>query len=372
MRICVLSYFFPPNNSSGAQRWSKLVKCLHRSGHEVCVISAVGDEFGGEDVDRGLEMGRYARVYRFFYRVPHRPPAMAESPIKELLKFFVIPDSRLPFFLKHLGRMERVVRMERPDVLVATAPPFSALVAGRYLSIRFNLPFVVDLRDPWLNDPQRPNRWAKYALERWVLSGADAVIVVNDREIYDEAVRFNRNVYLLEHPYDPEDYPQEGEPHPGEVRVSYVGSLFSSIQRDLIRGISERLPQGFVLRVFGPGTGRVLGRKEAFREMVSADVLLVLDLAKRKRKLGSSIKFYDYVGADRPVVVVSENPFLLKRAEDLGLTTARQEVKDIVRSIVSAYERGTGPNRRRRELRLDVACCRLNRILYRAISTRNS
>jgi len=348
------------------------VKCLHRSGHDVCVISAIGDGFGGEDIDRGVEMMRYARVYRLFYRVPHRPPAMAESPVKELLKFFVIPDSRLPFFVRYLRKMERIVQMERPDILVSTAPPFSSLLAGRLLSVKFNLPFVVDLRDPWLNDPQRPNRWAKYVLERWVLSGADAVIVVNDREIYDEAVRFNRNVFLLEHPYDPEDYPQKSEPHPGEIWVSYVGSLFSSVQRELIRGISERLPPGFVLRVFGPGTGRVLGRSEAFREMVSADVLLVLDLARRKRKLGSSIKFYDYVGADRPVVVVSENPFLVRRARDLGLTTARADVEDIVRAIVSACERKTGPNRKRRDLRLDAACCRLNRILYRVISTRSS
>ncbi len=363
MKVCLISYFFPPNNSSGAQRWSKLVKCLRRSGYDVCVIANVGDSFGGEDPERGIEMRRYARVYRIFHRVPHRPPLMAESPLKEALKFFVVPDSRLPFFVRNFRRMERIVAEERPDVLVATAPPFSALLAARLLSVRTGIPFVADLRDPWLNDPQRPNRWAKYLLERWSLSGASAVMVVNDREIYREALRFNRRVFLLEHAYDPDDYALEPLPHPGEVWVSHIGSLFSTPQRRLLEEVGRALPEGFRLRLFGPGTGRVLNRREAFREMVSADVLLVVILSKRRENRASSVKFYDYLGAGKPVVVVSENPFLVERAERLGLEVAPPQAEEVARAVVRAYYGNKVPNRRRYEYRLDVACCGLRRVL---------
>ena len=363
MKVCLLSYFFPPNNSSGAQRWSKLVRCLHRSGYEVCVIANVGDTFGGEDTERGLEMEKYARVYRIFHRVPHRPPLMAESPLKEALKFFAVPDSRLPFFVRNIARIEGIVKKEEPDLLIATAPPFSALLAARFLSIRTGIPFVADLRDPWLNDPQRPNRWAKYLMERWALSGARAVLVVNDREIYREARRFNGRVFLLEHAYDPEDYALEPIPHPGEIWVSHVGSLFSTPQRKLLKGVERALPEGFRLRLFGPGTGRVLSRREAFREMVSADVLLVVILSKRKENRASSVKFYDYLGAGKPVVVVSENPFLIDRARELGLEVAPPDVEGVVGAVVRAYEENRAPNRKRYEYRLDVACCKLRRVL---------
>ncbi len=363
MKVCLISYFFPPNNSSGSQRWSKLVKCLHRSGYDVCVIANVGDSFGGEDPERGVEMNGYARVYRIFHRVPHRPPLMAESLLKEALKFFVVPDSRLPFFVRNLRRIERIVEMERPDVLIATAPPFSALLLARFLSVRTGVPFVADLRDPWLNDPQRPNRWAKYLLERWALSGARAVMVVNDREIYREAERFNRRVFLLEHAYDPEDYALEPVPHPGEVWVSHIGSLFSEPQRKLLEGVRRALPDGFRLRLFGPGADRVLNRREAFREMVSADVLLVVILSRRKENRASSVKFYDYLGAGKPIVVVSENPFLIGRAKMLGLEVAPPGVEEVVGAVVRAHRKNRTPNRKRYEYRLDVACCKLKGIL---------
>ncbi len=372
MKVCIVSYFFPPNNSSGAQRWSKLVKCLHRMGNDVCVLANVGDRFGGEDPARALEMRKFARIYRLFWHIPHRPPTLSESRLKSILKFFVQPDSRLPFFLFHLKRMLRILRRERPHVLIATAPPFSALIAGRILSGKTGIPFVADLRDPWLNDPHRPNRLAKYLLERWVLKGAEAVLVINDGETYEEAVRFNRNVVVLEHTYDPDDYTLPPVPHPGEVWVSYLGSLYSSVQRRIIGQLPHLLPEGFRLRVFGPGTGRLLNRREAFREMLSSDVLLVLDLAARRKKLGSSIKFYDYLGTGKPIVVVSENPFLLRRAESLGLLTVPPTPTAVAKTIVKAHLEGRSPNRKRYEYRLDVACCKLVRTLYRAVSTRSS
>ncbi|NPA80200.1 MAG: glycosyltransferase family 4 protein [Thermotogae bacterium] len=361
MRVAILSYFFPPNNSSGAQRWAKFVKCLGERGHDVVVLANVGDLFGGEDVRRAHEMRGYARIYRFFYPLPHRPPLMVESRWREMLKLFVIPDSRLPFFVRWYRRMRDALRMESPDLLVATAPPFSALVFGRLLARDLRIPFVADLRDPWSNNPHRPNRLADTLLEGWVLKGASAVLVANDREMYDEARRFNPNVFVLEHPYDPDDYPSEPIPHPGEVWVSHVGSVFSDAQRAILESLKENLPDGYVLRLFGPGTGRILGREEAFREIISADVLLVVIKSRRKRRLGSSAKLYDYIGSGRPVVVLTDNPFLKEKARSLGLTVA--ETPD---DLPAAIREARPPNSKRYAHRLDVACCELVRILARA------
>ncbi len=378
MRICLISYFFPPNNSSGAQRWSKFVKYLSRRGHDLCVISAVGELFGGEDSERGIEMNGYARVYRFFHRVPHREPFIRDSPWGKLLKFFIVPDSRTVFFIKHARRIYDIIKKERPDVLIATAPPYSALVFGSLLSRVSGIPFVADLRDPWLNNPQRTNKLADYILEMFSLRGASAVLVINPRETFEEARRFNKNVFVIEHVYDPEDYNLKPYEHRGEVWVSHIGSLYSPYQRELLLSLKELLPKGFVLKAVGPGSESVGGvgavaRKEAFRYMLSSEVLLLLiRVSSKKARYGSSVRFYDYLGSGKPVVVSSDNPFVAQKAREMGFEVVDFSAESVARAVLRAVAGQSAPKGKRRMHRVDVAVCEVERILQRVVSTRSS
>jgi len=323
----------------------------------VVVLANVGELFGGEDISLALRLLHHVKVYRFFHPVPPRLPELGENSIKFFMKFFVIPDSRSIFFVKYFKQMERILKHEDPDLLISTAPPFSSLVAAKLLAKRLKIPFVADLRDPWSENPYTLNRPLNRLLEAWTLRDAAGVIVANDMRIYEEVRSYNSNVLILEHTYDPDEYP-EPLPHPGEVWVSYVGSVITQAQRNLLRAVGERLPDGYSLRIFGPGTDRILTREEALKEMVSSDVLLVVEVGKRPTA-GSSSKFYEYVGAGKPVVVVSYNPFLRRKASELGLSVADPNPYAVVKAIVEAYTRRTKPNSKRHALRLDVGCCKL-------------
>src|SRR5580698_2481076 len=48
-----------------------------------------------------------------------------------------------------LKQLDEIVMDRRPDVLLATAPPFGVAVLARLAAERYRLPWVVDMRDAW-------------------------------------------------------------------------------------------------------------------------------------------------------------------------------------------------------------------------------
>ena len=87
----------------------------------------------------------------------------------------------------------RLVRVWRPDLVYFSTTQFLALPLGRVWRSRFQVPYVIDLQDPWLNDyyeqpgaPRPPGGW-KYRvarfnarlLEGWTLKRCAHVISVS-------------------------------------------------------------------------------------------------------------------------------------------------------------------------------------------------
>jgi len=108
-----------------------------------------------------LEISEKIKVYPLPHFQPYRFPVSGKG---EILKFFLIPDSRTLFFLKYRGKIREILQGEKPDVVVITAPPFSAFLTIPILS-RLKIPFVADLRDVWISDPRRKTSWRIFCLK---------------------------------------------------------------------------------------------------------------------------------------------------------------------------------------------------------------
>jgi glycosyltransferase involved in cell wall biosynthesis len=333
VKVGIISYFFPPNNSAGAQRWSKLALYLKELGAEVFVISAFGDKFGGEDEGRFLEISEKIKVYPLPHFQPYRFPVSGKG---EILKFFLIPDGRLFFFLKYYGKIREILQGEKPDVVVITAPPFSAFLTIPILS-RLKIPFVADLRDVWISDPRRKNKLADFLLERWALRKAKAVFCINDPCV-EEVRKFNEKVFLIPHFYDPREYRLEAIKHQ-DVWVSHVGSIFH--ERNITHLISACKKLNFTLRLVGPGSERWGGfgpvsRRDALREMVSSDVLIAIYGNDESQNFVSSVKLFEYLGAGKPIVVISPRGYLREIAQDLNLGICENSEVEIMERLKEA------------------------------------
>lgn len=70
--------------------------------------------------------------------------------------------------------MDRLVAVRRPDVLLATMPPFGVGVLAAALARRYRLPWVGDWRDPWTLWRMSP--FPTYAHYRWVKHAEGAAL----------------------------------------------------------------------------------------------------------------------------------------------------------------------------------------------------
>ncbi len=67
--------------------------------------------------------------------------------------FSRFPDARAPWLPFALEAGAELLAGWRPDLLYASGPPFTTLLAGQELSKSFDLPLVVEFRDRWSEDP---------------------------------------------------------------------------------------------------------------------------------------------------------------------------------------------------------------------------
>lgn len=361
-KVLVITYEFPPSGGGGVQRWAKMCRYLPEAGWTPVVLAAEPvarrsrDESLLADVE-GIEV----------HRIPHRHVASAIAasiePLKRarralegsnavsgppgatsgaapvrpplsnrLARLIAVPDDAAFWRGRAERAAERIVRAAQVDAVVATGPPFSALVVGARAAARTGLPLVLDMRDGWdtnpvLRMPTRAHRWLSNRLERATLSIAKTVTCTAPA-IAEEAARFGaRRTLVIPNGFDPADLPVH-EPDPdGPLTLVFMGKvyaghsdpgpLFTALARLKGQGSSDvrfeiigSWPEGLEARAAALGIDDVvrfvpyLPHREALERTAKADVGVLL-IADRPGAEGSCpAKLYEYLGMGMPVLIV--------------------------------------------------------------------
>lgn len=173
------------------------------------------------------------------------------------------PDSYIGWILP--GIVRALVSAQRPDVIFATAPPFSALILGVMLKKIWRRPLVVDFRDPWVHNslrlprPMKVEKWDKF-LELWVMRHADHVIMNTNEaknlytNLYNNAMRAVSISTIFNGFDDRFDdlQPIVVKEKKDIISVVHVGALYG--QRDPAPLVGAmQLVDGVQIDLFGPG-----------------------------------------------------------------------------------------------------------------------
>lgn len=199
--VLILAYYFPPLGMGGTQRTAKFVKYLPQFGWQPIVITVKDVAYHATDFSL-LEDVKFAQVVRSGSLDPQRLlkiffPESKSSPtngssrrvlraLNRLLSWIFIPDTKwlwLPFAVL---KARKLIRRQKVDCVLTTAPPHSVHLAGVLLKKLTGLPLAVDFRDGWSggnfqNEPTAFHRWLNRKLETYVLKSADGVIAVSQR-----------------------------------------------------------------------------------------------------------------------------------------------------------------------------------------------
>jgi glycosyltransferase involved in cell wall biosynthesis len=380
VKILVVSWYMPPFNTMGALRVGKFCKFLDQQGHEVRVLSCADSPYeqslpveipedrivrtGSLDVNaipkavqklrvalRGNRLESAASVSRVALEAAGPPPSggsaviPAAAPARPGLtkrtlrslrvgyqKLFNFPDPQIGWYVAGARGGRDIVEGWQPDVIFASAPPFTSLMIARGLKMRTGAPLVVEYRDRLAEDPystQEKNLRKKMEtlLENWWMKQAAAIITVSEPWAEDYRTRFALPVLSVYNGFDPDDFPADYSREatdPNLLNIVYTGILYQE-RRDptpLFKAIKLMGDEGKNVRVsfYGANPGELtemavavgaldhvdihpqVPYQQSINRQMNADILLLLQWNNPKEQGNVPGKLFEYLGARRPVL----------------------------------------------------------------------
>lgn len=176
MKILYVTQHFPPETGAAQGRAYNMSTYLTRFGHEVTVLT------GFPNYPTGVVPPEY-RGRKFMRETLDGVNVVRTFLVPDTKKNALVRVSNYTSFM--ISSVLRGVFLPKPDLVFATVPPLPVGVSGYVLSRRFHVPFVLEMRDLWvdfagvLGEVRQP-RLLDYAkrVERFLLEKAKRVVVV--------------------------------------------------------------------------------------------------------------------------------------------------------------------------------------------------
>lgn len=352
--LLALNHFANPLDAPGGTRLVELSSRLR--GWRTTIVAA----------DRNLFTRRRRRVVRPGYVTVPTLPYDSNGP------------ARIANWVTYaVGATVVGLRVERPDVVLASSPHLLTGLAGWLVARVRRVPFVFEVRDMWpriLVDvgrlrPGSPSHRVLRALERFLYHHAEAIVVlaagVADA-VVDEGIPPER-IHLVPNGADPDDFtpsrPREELRRRygfGGFTIVYTGAHGPANGLDLVldaaRDLARELPEvTFVL--VGDGLSRPglmeRARRESLHNVVflqpvpKAEIPDLLAAADAGLHVLADVplflygvspnKLFDYMAAGLPVLTNTGGEIgRLVTDRDTGVATAPRELADGVRRLVAA------------------------------------
>ena len=309
----------------GSVRWRHLRRVLPRHGWRVVECSPPAGATAG-DTSTDPRTARLAAQRAQVMAVA----GLVLDPVARLLR--VKPEALAPnnaWALTGRRLVREAIARERPDVVVATTPPASALLAT--VAVAGDVPLVADLRDLWAGNPyyDRGSRLLA-GLQGRALARADAVVTVTDgcrANLLKLHPEIEPRLHVLPNGFDPRllerrasTAPRTGAP----AKLIFAGALYgdhtaeplvSALARPELLG-RARLE---LVGVIDPRTRRALAaasgvdatveppvsREESIARVLAADVAVVITTPSTGGDMALPIKLTEALALGRPVLALA-------------------------------------------------------------------
>lgn len=352
MRILLLSFYFPPTGGPGAIRWANFlhhfqknasvdVITVHNENHPVIdhhLQELIPDNFRIHYVkspERYIRKGTGG-----FLRIGHKHNLF-------------LPDSKFWW----INKAKRIAsQIGEFDVIVSTSPPFSSIVAASAISDKMGIPFIADMRDSYLLDPNPPKQFLlwkqkkKHIFKKSMLK-ASAVVAVNP--VVATEMRY-RTLQRIPVEYIPNGVNIADNSDYQSKTITMAGRFFGNLNfpENLFIALTYLKDEGYRMRFLGPADKRYyewtkkydlediveitgsIPYKQIMGELPKSEVLFTYldERPGNSRQIQS--KIWDYLGSGRPIVAVV--PKLSPAAEVIEKYNAGIVVPDDPQSIAKA------------------------------------
>ena len=247
-KVLIISYHFPPEGRGLVFRPLKFAKYFLQHDWEPLILTSTpktyyfrNDYLLNEANSLNLKVFRTKGPAKNILSGRKLAPLPNESiriKKRNWNRFRKIPDEYEGWINKAVKLGSEIIESNKIEIIFATAPPFSALVAAGQLKEKFEIPLVIDYQDSWLHSPTSfiPMGYHKLRnlkLEQEVIKITDEIITVNRRikEYLIEEYNYlkHEDINIIHHGFDEEDFRaamQGSLPEKPKMRFTHAGSFF--------------------------------------------------------------------------------------------------------------------------------------------------
>ena len=339
--LFVVFHYPPEASSSGVLRTLKYTRYLGKHGWRVTVLTVRPGAYAVVDPALERQIPADVRVVRTASVNTKRQLSIRGRH----LAVTAVPDSWIGWYPWATAAGRRILQEDPAQLVYSTSPPASAHVIAGSLARWARLPWVMDFRDPWYEEPPEPGtsrlvHLAARRLERRLVHRAARVVASTARLRDTMAERYaseaRAKFVAIPNGYDEADFTDlapPDRPSRDEFLVVHAGSINPEFRdpRPVLGAARAAADAGAVdpgrmrFRFLGPGpfgeapemaravaalglAGRVeflprVPYDQALRELGSADLLLLLQASLDTVDLVPA-KLFEYLRSGRPVLAV--------------------------------------------------------------------
>ncbi|HEY3249779.1 MAG TPA: glycosyltransferase [Ignavibacteria bacterium] len=247
-KVLIITYHFPPEGRGLVLRPLKFAKYFLKHDWQPIILTSTPKTSYFKD-DSLLDEANMLNVQVFRTKGPaknlltgrklaHIPNESRRRLKRNWKRLRTIPDEQESWIKKAVKLGTEIIENNKIEIIYATAPPFSALVAAGELKEKFGIPLVIDYQDSWIHSPNAffplgYHKLRNMKLEQEVIRVTDEVITVNRRikEYLIEEYHYlkHEDINIIHHGFDEEDLKlaRQGEmPEKNRMRLTHSGSLF--------------------------------------------------------------------------------------------------------------------------------------------------
>jgi glycosyltransferase involved in cell wall biosynthesis len=294
MRILFFSHYFPPEVNAPATRTFEHCRRWVRAGHDVTVVTCVPNCPDGV-------------VYRGYRNRIRRQVEEIDGVRVVRVWTYVAPNSgtvrRIANYVSYQASATwAALRLEQPDVIIATSPQFFCGWAGVWASRFKRVPLVLEIRDVWPESiaavgAMRRGLGIRYLewLERRMYLAAQQIVTVGTGyrdHVLRRAPETTARTCVITNGVDGDLYvPQEPNPAfleryglSGKFVCSYVGTIGMAHGLDVVLRSARRLKEAgrddIVFLLVGDGARRAALEEQAREDGLADRVVFTGRLAK--------------------------------------------------------------------------------------------
>lgn len=358
-KVLLITYYWPPAGGPGVHRWLRFSHFFKENGWDLTVYCpedaawSIVDEGLNTEVPTGITIIRKKifEPHKFFQKKAgfEGGAGIGSKNKGGIIKQWMIwirgnlfiPDSR-KFWINPSYRFLKRYLVSNPEIthIISTGPPHSMHLIARKLKQQFpHLKWTADFRDPWTEiDYYHELLPGKYAdnkqkkLEKEVLKQADLVVGIGDDCANGLERIGGRKVEIITNGFIFPEFNARKEVLDSKFTISHFGSMAASRNpvvlwkalKNLIQEIPE-LKEHLEINLYGsvdytviddinkmgltnyfPGIKNVNHAESLLLQRKSQLLLLVANKAVNSKGILTG-KFFEYLGAQRPMFVIGQS-----------------------------------------------------------------